>query len=57
MREVASRSCNQIRECIKDGGCRRMSAGEMSAGEVALTIVVHGVYSLVVVYHLPQLLY
>ena len=34
-----------------------MSAGEMSAGEVALTIVVHGLYGLIVVYHLPQLLY
>ena len=34
-----------------------MSAGEMGAGEVALTIVVHGLYSLIVVYHLPQLLY
>ena len=37
---------------IKDGGWKRMSAAE-----VALTIAVHGLYSLLVVYHLPQLLY
>ena len=48
---------NQSRERIKDGGWKRMSAGEMSAGDVALTIGVHGLYSLIVVYDLPQLLY
>lgn len=33
------------------------TAGEMSAGELALTIGVHGLYSLILVYYLPQLLY